>query len=122
MRSLNLRVIVVLLLAFGPGFFFGHAQADEPPAFGVMADVQYGDLDTQGARHYRTAREKLEQCAADLADRDLAFVIQLGDIVNGHGKDVEKCFTLPLRNRERAGLPSESSVLKQDSLILQRVC
>jgi manganese-dependent ADP-ribose/CDP-alcohol diphosphatase len=67
------------------------APTDKPQlVFGVIADVQYADLDTQGARYYRTAMQKLKECVMDLADRDLAFVIQLGDIVNGHGQDVNK--------------------------------
>ena len=57
-----------------------------------------------GARHYRTSLQKLEECVADLSHRDLAFVIQLGDIVDGHGKDVEKSIedldrVLPIYNK-----------------------
>lgn len=103
MRFQSLPAVIVLLLA--SGFAFSrHAQAEEPPVFGVMADIQYADLDTAGARHYRTALVKLEECVADLSDRDLAFVIQLGDIVNGHDKDVEKSIAdldrvLPIYNK-----------------------
>jgi 3',5'-cyclic AMP phosphodiesterase CpdA len=66
------------------------AKEVRPPVFAVMADIQYGDKDTQGARHFRTSLLRLQDSVADLAQRDLAFVIQLGDIVDGQAKDVPK--------------------------------
>jgi len=65
-------------------------QTTQLPLFAVLADVQYGDKDTEGARHYRTALRKLEECVGDLAQRDLAFVVQLGDIVEGYEEDPAK--------------------------------
>ncbi len=82
--------LAALLLACSLNACGQRAQAEEPPVFGIMADIQYADKDTGGARHYRTTLKKLEECVADLSDRDLAFVIQLGDIVDGHGKDIKK--------------------------------
>jgi len=60
------------------------------PVFAVLADIQYGDKDTEAGRHFRTALRKLEDCVADLAQRDLAFVVQLGDIVEGYEDDPAK--------------------------------
>lgn len=82
--------LAALLLACSLTPFGQQAQAQEPPVFGIITDIQYADKDTAGDRHYRTTLKKLEECVADLSDRDLAFVIQLGDIVDGHGKDVKK--------------------------------
>lgn len=82
--------LTALLLTCSFNTFDQQVQAEEPPVIGIMADVQYADKDTGGARHYRTTLKKLEECVADLSERDLAFVIQLGDIVDGHGKDVKK--------------------------------
>lgn len=52
--------------------------------FGVIADVQWADKETRGARHYREALDRLEECVADLNGRDLAFTIQLGDLIDGN--------------------------------------
>lgn len=55
----------------------------EPFTFGIVADIQYGDKDAAGTRHYRASLGKLERCVADLNGRNLAFTIQLGDIIDG---------------------------------------
>ena len=55
-------------------------------SFGVLADVQYADKDRSGARHYRTSLGRLASCVKDLNQRDLAFVVQLGDFIDD-GKD-----------------------------------
>lgn len=59
----------------------------EPIRFALIADIQYGDKETQGARHYRAALQSLDACVSDLAQRDLACVVQLGDAVDGYAKD-----------------------------------
>lgn len=56
--------------------------------FGLLADVQYADKDSAGKRTYRDALPLLKECAADLAERDLAFIAQLGDIIDG-GKNLD---------------------------------
>lgn len=63
------------------------AEENEPArlfSFGVIADVQYGDKDTSGARHYRESLGNLEECVAELNRHDLAFTIELGDIIDGN--------------------------------------
>lgn len=58
-----------------------------PPlfSFGVVADVQYADKDTRGARHYRESLAKLERCVDFWNAGSPAFVIQLGDLVDTGG-------------------------------------
>ena len=61
-------------------------QGGEPAPlfhFGLFADTQYADKPTKGTRTYRQALPLLEACAADLATRDLAFIAQLGDLIDG---------------------------------------
>jgi len=53
-------------------------------AFGVVADVQYAEKEAEGARHYRESLENLEECVAELNRHDLAFTIELGDIIDGN--------------------------------------
>jgi predicted phosphodiesterase len=50
--------------------------------FGVIADAQYCDAETAGARHYRASLRKLAECVDALNQRDLAFAIHLGDFID----------------------------------------
>ncbi len=89
-KAAQLAVVAILSVVCGFNSLGRPCQAEEPFVFGVLADIQYADKDTRGARHYRIALQKLEECVADLSDRKPAFVIQLGDIVDGHGSDARK--------------------------------
>ncbi len=51
--------------------------------FGVTADVQYAQKESAGGRHYSQSLGKLAECVDDLNGRDLSFVIQLGDFIDG---------------------------------------
>jgi len=59
-------------------------RSPEPFAFGVIADIQYADKEDSGARHYRTSADRLAACIDELNRHDLAFTIQLGDIIDGN--------------------------------------
>jgi len=61
-----------------------------PPrfSFGIVADVQYADKDKVGTREYRQSTGKLAKAVSDFNNRKLAFVVQLGDIIDG-GKNAE---------------------------------
>ena len=83
-------ILTVAVLTCGCALRQQPPAAARAPVFAVLADIQYGDKDTQGARHFRTSLLRLQDCVADLARRDLAFVVQLGDIVDGHAKDIPK--------------------------------
>lgn len=77
-------ILICMITALPP---VGARAADDPQpsfAFGVMADVQYGDKDTSGKRHYRAALEKLDECVLQLNQHELLFTIQLGDIIDGN--------------------------------------
>jgi len=54
-----------------------------PFSFGIMADVQYADYERLGNRCYRDSKWKLKQCVEDFNSRNLSFVIQLGDLIDG---------------------------------------
>ena len=58
------------------------ATKHEPFAIGLIADCQYADADTAGVREYRLAPEKLAACVDDLTERELAFVVHLGDFTD----------------------------------------
>ena len=57
-------------------------ENDRAFTFGLVADVQYADADPVGSRYYREARGKLADCVRVLNQMDLAFVIQLGDLID----------------------------------------
>lgn len=64
------------------------AEAAESPtrvpdfAFGVLADPQFCDEDPAGSRFYRQSAGKLAECVAAFNAKKLAFVIQLGDLID----------------------------------------
>jgi len=74
----------MLLLASGCGCLVKQSASQEPIAFGLMADIQYSDRDTRWRCYYRASVRKLQESVEDLNTRDLAFTIQLGDIIDGH--------------------------------------
>ncbi|MBM3891842.1 MAG: hypothetical protein FJ388_22230 [Verrucomicrobia bacterium] len=53
--------------------------------FGVVADVQYADKPTRGKRAYSETADKLRACVTDFNRQDLAFAVNLGDIIDGNG-------------------------------------
>src|SRR5690242_5476829 len=89
-------LLAILILAL-PGW-----GEDNRPlfSFGVIADIQYADQDTRGLRHYRESIEKLRECSAALNTKNLTFVIQLGDLVDGGINNLDKI--LPVFDEIRA--------------------
>ena len=59
-------------------------QKQESFSFGLIADIQYADKDTRGARHYRESLGKLKECVEELNQQKLVFTIQLGDLIDGN--------------------------------------
>ena len=59
------------------------AYAQQPLfSFGVMADVQYCDCDNAGTRHYRSSVRKLQAAVDTFNQKDIAFVVSLGDYID----------------------------------------
>lgn len=52
-------------------------------SFGIVADVQYADKDQAGSREYRESIGKLGEAVSVYNDEKLAFVVQLGDFIDG---------------------------------------
>ncbi len=77
----NLFLLLLPLLLFGciPGSYKKLAKPEF--AFGVLTDVQYCDCDPRNDIYYRTTLAKFEECVREFNSEDLAFVIQLGDII-----------------------------------------
>lgn len=54
----------------------------EPLRFALIADCQYADADSAGAREYRLADGKLADCVEHLNTLELDFVVHLGDFID----------------------------------------
>jgi manganese-dependent ADP-ribose/CDP-alcohol diphosphatase len=66
-------------------------QAESPLfRFGVVADAQYADQDAAGPRRYRESLGKLKACADSLTPAHPAFVVQLGDLVDGGAANFDR--------------------------------
>ncbi len=76
------------------------AQENQKPLFqfGVFADVQYADIDQVGERDYRGAPKKLESTLRVLNQHDLAFTVNLGDLIDQEFTS----FDLPLSLLEKS--------------------
>lgn len=51
-------------------------------SFGVIADVQYCDCPPSPVRFYRKSTDKLQECITTLNKQDLAFTLDLGDLID----------------------------------------
>ena len=71
--------IVIPLLAMSPIY----VSCSEPKfSFGVIADPQYADNEPKGTRFYRGSLEKLDSAIIELNQKNLDFVVTLGDIID----------------------------------------
>jgi manganese-dependent ADP-ribose/CDP-alcohol diphosphatase len=77
-----IRIAPIFIAAWSAG-----RASEEPPlfSFGLIADVQYADKETQGRRRYREALGKLVRAVEELDRHDLIFIADLGDLVDGNG-------------------------------------
>jgi len=66
-------------------------------AFGLIADAQYCDCDTNGTRNYRASLNKMREAVDTFNKTDLAFTIQLGDIIDRDQASFSKI--VPLYNQ-----------------------
>lgn len=77
--------------AFG-AYLATAAQAGAVPealTFGVFADPQHGEREAAGSRFYRDSPAKLAECIQAFARAKPAFVICLGDFVDGTSRDFD---------------------------------
>lgn len=63
--------------------------------FGLVADIQYADKNTKSGRNYREALGYFKQCVVDFNNQELAFVLDLGDIIDmGNWRDFDRVMGL----------------------------
>jgi predicted phosphodiesterase len=76
-------------------------QDDKLFEFGIIADVQYADVDQAGKRDYRNSLDKLDKCIAEFNNHDLAFIVSLGDLIDRDYDSYDK----PLAILEKSKAP-----------------
>jgi len=65
------------------------ATAQPQFSFAVLTDIQYGDQATMGKRDYRASLGKLHEAVSALNRERLEFAIQLGDLIDSKGADLQ---------------------------------
>lgn len=58
--------------------------AEDSPdwSFGLITDIQYADVASEGERHYRSSLKKLDTIIAHLRAQKLTFTLHLGDLID----------------------------------------
>lgn len=51
-------------------------------SFGVIADVQYADIDRSGNRYYRLSKGRLREAYRTFRNDSVSFVVNLGDLID----------------------------------------
>lgn len=82
---------VFLLLCFG---YSALCQSSPLIRIGLIADIQYGNIDPSGTRFYRNSLQKLEACVADLNSEKVDFTINLGDLTDRNPDDLDPVISL----------------------------
>ena len=67
-------------------------------SFGIVADVQYGDVEPHAyekngvmiCKSFRTALNKTRECVNAWNKEQLAFCVQLGDIIEGRDQRMDQ--------------------------------
>jgi len=70
-------------LAWTSGTALPDESSDAKPfCFGLVTDVHYADAPARGSRHYRDSLAKLRQAVDTFNARKVAFVAELGDLID----------------------------------------
>lgn len=63
-------------------------------SFGIVSDIQYADLENRSKYRFRDVPPKLAECIETWNRHNLAFNIQLGDLIQGNGRHTHREFEL----------------------------
>lgn len=94
MKTISLLIFFSLVGWLQP--LFHRAALQEAPqfSFGLLADIQYCDCETEGTRHYRQSPQKWREAIAEYNRHDLAFVGHLGDFIDRHYESFDTLLVL----------------------------
>lgn len=72
------------------GGLIAQAQQSKPILrVGLIADIQYADVESRGTRYYRNSLKKLRDCVENLNKQKVKFSLNLGDIIDRNPKDLD---------------------------------
>lgn len=86
---MRIRILFTFLLILTMGLLFlNHIPIQKPVKespefrFGVVADCQYADVQSEGVREYALSDRKLKSCVERLNVMNLKYVVSLGDLID----------------------------------------
>lgn len=117
-----LRGIVTLLILFtGLSAMHLSSQNISPQIrFGLIADIQYGDCDTHGARFYRNSLDKLTACVDSLNEERVQFIVNLGDMVDRNPEDIDPVLNV-LKNWMLRSI-TQREIMTTKFLLIMMIC
>jgi len=83
--------IVIFILSIST-FFTLSAQTENPKPIlkiGLIADIQYGDCETNGSRFYKNSINKFRDAVKDINGNNVYFTINLGDLTDRNPNDLD---------------------------------
>lgn len=83
------------------------AAEPQPVRFGVVTDLHFADKPAAGTRHYRRTPEKLAEAEARFARTELAFVVELGDLIDAADSVAAEKQWLRTIDRQFAGIAKD---------------
>ena len=86
------------------------------PRIGLLADIQFGDLPARGSCRFRSSLARLDEAVQGLNRAGCDLVLQLGDLVEGHGDSEEG------RRRTRDDLERVLAVLSRLEAPVEHLC
>lgn len=75
------RFLRTATAALGAAPFVSRAATAAGFEIGLVTDAQYADIDARGTRFYREGLPRIAAAAEDFGRRDLAFCVNLGDLI-----------------------------------------
>jgi predicted phosphodiesterase len=104
MRSVfqHFRFVLVSFLLVLTSLSVSTAQEEKPLfTFGVIADVQFADVESSGKRDYRGSPNRLDKAVEIFNAHDLAFIVHCGDLIDRYYES----FDIPLTIFRKSAAP-----------------
>ena len=81
-NKISRRKFLVISTFLITGFTMYKCSKKEPLSFGVLTDVHYADRDPANTRNYRDSLDEMKQAINMFNERNLDFIIELGDFID----------------------------------------
>ncbi|MDR6785529.1 manganese-dependent ADP-ribose/CDP-alcohol diphosphatase [Pedobacter africanus] len=92
---MNKLTLFFIVLAITTDSFISKTQQSKPIIrIGLIADIQYADVESRGTRYYRNSLKKLRECVNDLNKQKVQFSLNLGDVIDRNPKDLDSVLSI----------------------------